>query len=177
MALLLATSPHLIWMTPLPWCLLEGWGSTLTAAWQVVFLQLCIFMWYRAARTTEAPAHQPHGGRCRACARESGPGEWVTLFWNIASQYTVCCWTRQSLFDHIPVGVGSKGVIPTSAADLDAALELGMWKSAFRAAWILILDLWLWMFRYGLVSEGGLQLGRRQGALRRVWAHAPGGPL
>lgn len=32
----------------------------------------------------------------------------------------------QSLFDHIPVGVGSKGVIPTSAADLNAALELGM---------------------------------------------------
>lgn len=32
----------------------------------------------------------------------------------------------QSLFDHIPVGVGSKGVIPTSAADLDAALEMGM---------------------------------------------------
>ena len=32
----------------------------------------------------------------------------------------------QSLFDHIPVGVGSKGVIPTSAADLDAALEMGI---------------------------------------------------
>jgi tRNA-splicing ligase RtcB len=32
----------------------------------------------------------------------------------------------QSLFDHIPVGVGSKGVIPTSMADLDAALEMGM---------------------------------------------------
>lgn len=25
----------------------------------------------------------------------------------------------QSLFDHIPVGVGSKGVIPTTAQDLD----------------------------------------------------------
>ena len=25
----------------------------------------------------------------------------------------------QSLFDHIPVGVGSKGVIPTTEADLD----------------------------------------------------------
>jgi tRNA-splicing ligase RtcB len=32
----------------------------------------------------------------------------------------------QSLFDHIPVGVGSKGVIPTTAADLDSALEMGM---------------------------------------------------
>ena len=31
----------------------------------------------------------------------------------------------QSLFDHIPVGVGSKGVIPTTAADLDSALEVG----------------------------------------------------
>ena len=32
----------------------------------------------------------------------------------------------QALFDHIPVGVGSKGVIPTSAKDLEAALEMGM---------------------------------------------------
>ena len=36
----------------------------------------------------------------------------------------------QQLFDHIPVGVGSRGVIPTSASALDAALELGMdWSS------------------------------------------------
>ena len=32
----------------------------------------------------------------------------------------------QSMFDHIPVGVGSKGVIPMSAKDLEEALELGM---------------------------------------------------
>mmetsp|Transcript_22240 Transcript_22240/g.61483 ORF Transcript_22240/g.61483 Transcript_22240/m.61483 type:complete len:506 (-) Transcript_22240:255-1772(-) len=32
----------------------------------------------------------------------------------------------QSMFDHIPVGVGSQGIIPTSAKDLEAALELGM---------------------------------------------------
>jgi RNA-splicing ligase RtcB len=32
----------------------------------------------------------------------------------------------QSLFDHIPVGVGSQGIIPTSARDLEAALEMGM---------------------------------------------------
>ncbi|KAJ6638041.1 RNA-splicing ligase RtcB like 1 [Pseudolycoriella hygida] len=32
----------------------------------------------------------------------------------------------QSLFDHIPVGVGSKGVIPMTAKDLDEALEMGM---------------------------------------------------
>ncbi|XP_023329182.1 tRNA-splicing ligase RtcB homolog [Eurytemora carolleeae] len=32
----------------------------------------------------------------------------------------------QSLFDHIPVGVGSKGIIPMNARDLDEALEMGM---------------------------------------------------
>jgi len=32
----------------------------------------------------------------------------------------------QSLFDHIPVGVGSKGIIPMAARDLEEALEMGM---------------------------------------------------
>ncbi|XP_002156922.1 RNA-splicing ligase RtcB homolog isoform X1 [Hydra vulgaris] len=32
----------------------------------------------------------------------------------------------QSLFDHIPVGVGSKGIIPMGANDLEEALEMGM---------------------------------------------------
>lgn len=32
----------------------------------------------------------------------------------------------QTLFDHIPVGVGSQGIIPTTAPDLEAALEMGM---------------------------------------------------
>lgn len=32
----------------------------------------------------------------------------------------------QTLFDHIPVGVGSQGIIATSAKDLEAALEMGM---------------------------------------------------
>jgi len=42
----------------------------------------------------------------------------------------------QSLFDHIPVGVGSKGVIPTSSKDLDAALEMGMdWSLREGYAW------------------------------------------
>ena len=42
----------------------------------------------------------------------------------------------QALFDHIPVGVGSKGVLPTSAADLDAALEMGMdWSLREGYAW------------------------------------------
>lgn len=42
----------------------------------------------------------------------------------------------QSLFDHIPVGVGSKGIIPTTASDLDAALEMGMdWSLREGYAW------------------------------------------
>lgn len=32
----------------------------------------------------------------------------------------------QSMFDHIPVGVGSKGVIPITAQDLEEALEMGV---------------------------------------------------
>lgn len=43
----------------------------------------------------------------------------------------------QQLFDHIPVGVGSRGVIPTSASALDAALELGMdWSLREGYAWV-----------------------------------------
>lgn len=30
------------------------------------------------------------------------------------------------MFDHIPVGVGSKGIIPMTAKDLEEALEMGM---------------------------------------------------
>ena len=30
------------------------------------------------------------------------------------------------MFDHIPVGVGSKGIIPMNAQDLEEALEMGM---------------------------------------------------
>jgi tRNA-splicing ligase RtcB len=42
----------------------------------------------------------------------------------------------QSLFDHIPVGVGSKGVIPTTMADLNEALEMGMdWSVREGYAW------------------------------------------
>lgn len=43
----------------------------------------------------------------------------------------------QSLFDHIPVGVGSKGVIPTSELNLDAALEMGMdWTLREGYSWV-----------------------------------------
>ena len=42
----------------------------------------------------------------------------------------------QSLFNHIPVGVGSKGVIPTRAQDLTEALEMGMdWSLREGYAW------------------------------------------
>lgn len=42
----------------------------------------------------------------------------------------------QSLFDHIPVGVGSKGLIPMNAHDLDEALEMGMdWSLREGYAW------------------------------------------
>jgi tRNA-splicing ligase RtcB len=42
----------------------------------------------------------------------------------------------QALFDHIPVGVGSQGIIPTSAAGLESALEMGMdWSLREGYAW------------------------------------------
>jgi len=42
----------------------------------------------------------------------------------------------QALFDHIPVGVGSQGLIPTSMEDLEAALEMGMdWSLREGYAW------------------------------------------
>ncbi|XP_070559608.1 RNA-splicing ligase RtcB homolog [Ptychodera flava] len=42
----------------------------------------------------------------------------------------------QSMFDHIPVGVGSKGVIPMNARDLEEALEMGMdWSLREGYAW------------------------------------------
>eukprot|EP00923_Selenidium_pygospionis_P042776 GHVN01073853.1.p1 GENE.GHVN01073853.1~~GHVN01073853.1.p1 ORF type:complete len:508 (+),score=64.36 GHVN01073853.1:39-1562(+) len=42
----------------------------------------------------------------------------------------------QTLFDHIPVGVGSQGIIPCKAQDLDDALQLGMdWSLRQGYAW------------------------------------------
>ncbi|KDD76432.1 UPF0027 hypothetical protein [Helicosporidium sp. ATCC 50920] len=42
----------------------------------------------------------------------------------------------QALFDHIPVGVGSQGLIPATMADLNSALELGMdWSLREGYAW------------------------------------------
>lgn len=42
----------------------------------------------------------------------------------------------QSMFDHIPVGVGSKGIIPMNAGDLEEALEMGVdWSLREGYAW------------------------------------------
>ncbi|MBZ3871156.1 tRNA-splicing ligase RtcB-like protein [Sciurus carolinensis] len=42
----------------------------------------------------------------------------------------------QAMFDHIPVGVGSKGVIPMNAKDLEEALEMGVdWSLREGYAW------------------------------------------
>ncbi|GAB4820541.1 hypothetical protein N2152v2_007587 [Parachlorella kessleri] len=42
----------------------------------------------------------------------------------------------QALFDHIPVGVGSQGIIPTTARDLEEALEMGMdWSLREGYSW------------------------------------------
>lgn len=42
----------------------------------------------------------------------------------------------QCLFDHIPVGVGSKGLIPMNANDLDEAIEMGIdWSLREGYAW------------------------------------------
>jgi len=43
----------------------------------------------------------------------------------------------QCLFDHIPVGVGSQGVIPMNMKDLEEALELGMdWSVREGYSWV-----------------------------------------
>jgi tRNA-splicing ligase RtcB len=42
----------------------------------------------------------------------------------------------QALFNHVPVGVGSKGVVPATKADLNDALELGMdWSIREGYSW------------------------------------------
>jgi tRNA-splicing ligase RtcB len=42
----------------------------------------------------------------------------------------------QSLFDHVPVGVGSQGVIPITMKDLEEALEMGLdWSLREGYAW------------------------------------------
>ena len=63
------------------------------------------------------------------CTSNTGPGARVLsviLLQMEADVTDVKEQLAQSLFDHIPVGVGSQGIIPTSARDLEAALEMGM---------------------------------------------------
>lgn len=51
----------------------------------------------------------------------------MNAYWQMEADVTdVKEQLAQTLFDHIPVGVGSQGIIPTSAKDLEAALEMGM---------------------------------------------------
>lgn len=51
----------------------------------------------------------------------------VIAYWQMEADVTdVKEQLAQTLFDHIPVGVGSQGIISTSAKDLEAALEMGM---------------------------------------------------
>jgi tRNA-splicing ligase RtcB len=75
----------------------------------------------------------------------------------------------QALFDHIPVGVGSKGIIPTDAKNLEAALV----RSRCRAFIVCVLPPLPGLLLCacvagngdGLVAAGGLRLGRGQGTL------------
>jgi len=73
----------------------------------------------------------------------------------------------QSLFDHIPVGVGSQGIIPTSAAGLEAALGMGM-------DWCVCLPVLSIRYTSDVkqVAARRLRVGRGQRALRGVWPHA-----
>jgi RNA-splicing ligase RtcB len=56
----------------------------------------------------------------------------------------------QSLFDHIPVGVGSKGVIPTTAKDLEEVESLTFSPFVESPARIIIshLRFYLLVFRH-----------------------------
>lgn len=50
------------------------------------------------------------------------------------------------MFDHIPVGVGSKGVIPITAQDLEEALEMGVDWSLREGIEQFQKSLKFWMF-------------------------------
>ena len=89
----------------------------------------------------------------------------------------------QALFDHIPVGVGSRGIIPTTMSDLEAALELGMDYSIREARPTLQLTTaavnpgnqsptFPEASAMRLMSPAGLCVGGGQGALRGVRPHA-----
>ena len=48
------------------------------------------------------------------------------------------------MFDHIPVGVGSKGIIPMNAQDLEEALEMGMDWSLRQGRYISLTKRHTW---------------------------------
>lgn len=62
----------------------------------------------------------------RACPavldHTASPAAYDSTLHSLAPLLPAC----QALFDHIPVGVGSQGIIPTTAKDLEEALEMGM---------------------------------------------------
>lgn len=54
------------------------------------------------------------------------------------------------MFDHIPVGVGSKGIIPMTARDLEEALEMGMdWSLREGKIMQKYFYYKCWIFLYG----------------------------
>ena len=61
--------------------------------------------------------------------------DWLS-YWDFKLFIQVKEKIAQALFDHIPVGVGSRGVIPMTPKDLDEALEMGMdWSLREGYAW------------------------------------------
>lgn len=67
---------------------------------------------------------------------------------------------QQALFDHIPVGVGSQGIIPTTARDLEEALEMGMdWSLREVRLW----DGGVCMSVFGSEGRGNLEEGLDMG--------------
>jgi hypothetical protein len=71
----------------------------------------------------------------------------------------------QSLFDHIPVGVGSQGIIPTTAADLEASLEMGMDWSLREVACHAQASLQCNAFQ---ISQDGVDIAQGTAA---IWEH------
>ena len=91
------------------------------AAWGLISTAACAF----CARTSSSQTSRRRG-TCQWLrhAREAARGAHRCSLPLCALQVKEKL--AQSLFDHIPVGVGSLGIIRTSAAALEAALDMGM---------------------------------------------------
>ena len=72
------------------------------------------------------------------------------------------------MFDHIPVGVGSKGIIPMNARDLEEALEMGMDWSLREGTRIFSKAVWFNQQKLHSRTLRRLHLGGGQRALRGV---------